>query len=130
MKLIWDPKMFLFAFVKGEPAAFFGSIPNIAESMKPLSLLPRAELLRALKTIVKSKKVKSFRQGYFGIKPKFRRMGLDSILISQAKYYAQQQKYQYCDVGWVLEDNELVLRMADFMGGTVSRKYAIFQIDL
>jgi GNAT superfamily N-acetyltransferase len=130
MKLIWDPKMFLFAFVKGEPAAFFGSIPNIAENMKPLSLLPRAELLRALKTIMKSKKVKSFRQGYFGIKPKFRRMGLDSILISQAKYYAQQQKYQYCDVGWVLEDNELVLRMADFMGGAINRKYAIFQKDL
>ena len=57
-------------------------------------------------------------------------MGLDSILISQAKYYAQQQKYRYCDVGWVLENNELVLRMADFMGGTISRKYAIFQKDL
>lgn len=130
MKLIWDPRMFLFAFVNGEPAAFFGSIPNISERMTPIAGLRRADILRALRTVFRIGRIKSFRQGYFGIKPKFRKMGLDALLISEAKKYAQSRHYQYCDVGWVLEDNELVLRMADFMGGKISRKYAIFQKDL
>lgn len=130
MKLIWDPKMFIFAFVKGEPAAFFGSVPNVLEKMHPIPLIRRWELVRAARMLLTKGFVKSFRQGYFGIRPKFRKMGLDAILLSEAKCYTQRKGYQDCDIGWVLENNELVLRAADFMGGQLSRTYAIFQKDI
>lgn len=130
MKLIWDPKMFIFAFVKGEPAAFFGSVPNVLEKMHPIPGLRRWELVRAARMLLTKGFIKSFRQGYFGIRPKFRKMGLDAILLSEAKRYTQRKGYQDCDIGWVLENNELVLRAADFMGGTLSRTYAIFQKDI
>lgn len=130
MKLVWDPNMFLFAFVEGEPAGFFGSLPNILEAMKPMPLFPRFELLRAAKMLLTKGRVKSFRQGYFGIRPKFRSMGLDSILISEAKKYTQKKGYQKCDIGWVLEDNEKVLHISKYMGGKLSRTYAIYEKNL
>lgn len=130
MKMVWDPNMFLFAFVEGEPAGFFGSMPNILEVMKPIPLFPRFELLRAAKMFLTKGKVKSFRQGYFGIRPKFRSMGLDAILISEAKKYTQKKGYQKCDIGWVLEDNEKVLHISNYMGGKLSRTYAIYQKNL
>ena len=130
MKLVWDPKMFLFAFVKGEPAAFFGMVPNIFERMKPIPGMRRAELLRAAKMLLTKGSIKSFRMGYFGIRPRFRKMGLDAILMSEAKQYVQSKGYQSCDIGWMLEDNDLVLRAGEFMGGTMSRVYAVFEKEI
>ncbi len=130
IKLIWDPKMFIFAYVDGEPAAFFGCVPNILEALRPLPGLKRLEILRALKMLLLKKRVRSFRQGYFGIRPKFRKIGLDAILVSEAKRYTQTHGYTACDIGWVLEDNDLVIRMADFMGGKLSRTYAIYEKEI
>lgn len=127
IKLIWDPKMFIFAYVEGEPAAFFGCVPNILEVLKPIPGLKKLEILRALKMLLGKGLIKSFRQGYFGIRPKFRKIGLDAILVSEAKRYTQTHGYTACDIGWVLEDNELVIRMADFMGGKLSRTYALYE---
>jgi hypothetical protein len=130
IKLIWDPKMFIFAFVKGEPAAFIGAVPNILEKMTPIPGLQRAELLRAAKMLLTKGSIKSYRTGYFGIRPKYRKIGLDAVLFCEGKRYVQSKNYQACDVGWILEDNELVLRVSRFMGGERSRTYAIFQKDI
>jgi hypothetical protein len=130
VKMVWDPKMFHFAYVDGEPAAFFGSVPNVLEVLKPIPGFQWCELLRGGKMLLLNKRIKSFRQGYFGIKPKFRKIGLDAVLISEAKHYTQTHGYTACDIGWVLEDNDLVIRMADFMGGKLSRTYAIYEKDI
>lgn len=130
MQLIWDPKMFIFAYVKGEPAGFFGAVPNISERMTPIPGLRRFELLRAAKMLLTKGSIRSFRLGYFGIRPRYRKIGLDAVLLSTAKRYMQEQGYQACDIGWVLEDNELVLRAADFMGGELSRTFAIMQKEI
>lgn len=130
VKVVWDPKMFHFAYVDGEPAAFFGSVPNILEVLNPVPGFRRCELLRAVKMLLLKKRIRSFRQGYFGIKPKFRKIGLDAVLISEAKRYTQSHGYTACDIGWVLEDNDLVIKMADFMGGKRSRVYAIYEKNI
>lgn len=130
MQLIWDPKMFIFAFVKGEPAGFFGAVPNILEKMRPIPGLRRAELWRAGKMLLTKSTIRSFRLGYLGIRPHYRKIGLDAVLLSHAKRYTQEHNYQQCDIGWVLEDNELIHRVTDFMGGTISRTYAVYEKDL
>ncbi len=127
MMLIWDPAMFLFAFVDEQPAAFFGSVPNIFERMKPNYAFRRLDIIRAVKMLLTKHRIKTFRQGYFGIKPKYRRIGLDAILLYEAKAYTQQQGYESCDIGWVLEDNTAILKATDFMGGHLSREYGIYQ---
>jgi hypothetical protein len=130
MQLIMDKDLFLFLYVKGELAAFFGGVPNVAEYLKPIPGLRRAELLRALKMILGKGRVQGFRLGYLGIKKKFRKLGLDGVMIWKQKQYAQKRGYQYCDLGWVLEDNVLILRLGEMMGGKPSKTYTIFEKPL
>jgi hypothetical protein len=131
MQLVWDPELFLFAFVNGEPASFLGLVPNICAGMKPSSgLLRRAELIRAARMILSAKRVKSLRLGYFGIHPKFRKMGLDALLISKGQELVIQKGYEVCDIGWVLENNDLILRLSESIGAVPARTYAVFEKQL
>ncbi|HUB77385.1 MAG TPA: hypothetical protein VMB03_01245 [Bryobacteraceae bacterium] len=127
MQLIVDKNLFLFIYVKGELAAFFGGVPNVAEKLTPIPGMRRAELLRAAKMVLGKGSVRGFRLGYLGVKRKFRKLGLDGVLIWKAKQYAQKRGYQYCDLGWILEDNVLVLRLGELMGSKPSKTYTIFE---
>jgi hypothetical protein len=128
MQLIMDKKLFLFLYVKGELAAFFGGVPNVFEHMKPApGFARRWELLRALRMILGAKRTEGFRLGYLGVKKKFRRLGLDGVMIWVQKQYTQKKGYQYCDLGWMLEDNVMVLRLGDLVGGHLSKTYTIYE---
>jgi len=126
MMLIMDKKLFIFLYIKDEPAAFFGGVPNVAECLPRLGNLRHAELIRAVKIILGAKKTKGFRLGYLGVKPKFRRLGLDGIMIWKQKQYTRT-RYEYCDMGWVLEDNKMVVRLIEMMGAKDSKTYTIYE---
>lgn len=130
MQLVWDPDLFLFAFVNGEPAAFLGLVPNICPGMKPIPGLRRAELLRALKMILTRRRMKTLRLGYFGIHPKYRKMGLDALLITHGQKLVIQKGYEWSDIGWVLENNELILRLSESIGVFPARTYTVYERDL
>lgn len=127
MKLVMDNNLSLFLYVKGELAAFFGGLPNIAEKMVPIRGLRRCDILRTAKMILTKGSVKGFRVGYLGIRKKFRRLGLDGVMGWKQKIHSQQAGYEYCDMGWVLEDNTIVFQMVDFIQAKLSKIYTIFQ---
>ena len=130
MQLIMDKGLFIFLYINDEPIAFFGGVPNVTEKIVPSSWCPRCELLRAAKMILTKGSVKGFRLGYLGVKKKYRGLGLDGVMLWQQKIYAQKKGYQYCDMGWVLEDNVLVIRIVEMMGSIPSKTYTIFQKSL
>lgn len=127
MKLVMDNNLSLFLYVKGELAAFFGGFPNIAEKMVPIRGLRRCDILRTAKMILTKGSVKGYRVGYLGVRKKFRRLGLDGVMGWKQKIYSQQAGYEYCDMGWVLEDNTIVFQMVDFIQAKLSKIYTIFQ---
>ncbi len=126
MLLIMDKKLFIFLYVKGEPAAFFGGVPNVSEHLTKIGSCRHCELIRALKMILFKNRTKGFRLGYLGVKPKFRRLGLDGVMLWKQKLYSRT-KYDYCDMGWVLEDNTLVIRLIEMMGAVPSKTYTIYE---
>jgi hypothetical protein len=96
--------------------------------MKPISWAPRCEFLRAAKMLLTKGKVTCFRLGYMGVKKKFRRLGLDGVMIFEQKKYAQRRGYESCDIGWILEDNVMVTRVKDIMTGQkLAKIYTVFQ---
>jgi len=127
MQLVMEKGLFFFIYVKGEPAAFFGGVPNITEKMVPIRGCRRCELLRAAKMLLTKGSVKGYRLGYLGVKKKFRRMGLDGVMLYKQKLYSMKKGYEYCDMGWVLEDNVLVISLVEMMGSTPSKTYTIFE---
>ncbi|MBN2414869.1 hypothetical protein JXO52_03460 [bacterium] len=126
MMLIMDKKLFIFLYIKGEPAAFFGGVPNVTELLGKINDRGSFELIRALKMILFKNRTKGFRLGYMGVTPKFRRLGLDGVMLWKQKLYSQT-KYDYCDMGWVLEDNKMVIRLVEMMEATPSKTYTIYE---
>jgi hypothetical protein len=47
-------------------------------------------------------------------------------MLWKQKLYSQK-KYEYCDMGWVLEDNVMVIRIIEMMGSVPSKTYTIFE---
>jgi len=129
MMLIMDKKLFIFLYVKGEPAAFFGGVPNVSEKLGRIGKFRHLELIRALKLILGAKHTKGFRLGYLGVKPKFRRLGLDGVMIWKQKQYSRT-KYEYCDMGWVLDDNKMVIRLVEMIEAEDSKTYTIYEKEI
>jgi GNAT superfamily N-acetyltransferase len=127
MTLILDKGLFIFLYIHDEPAAFFGGVPNISEHLGRIGKFRNLELLRAIRVLLGKNKTKGFRLGYLGVKPKFQRLGLDAVMIWKQKQYAESRGYKYCDIGWVLEDNHMVIRMIKRFGGTPSKTYTIYE---
>ena len=130
MTLVLDKGLFSFLYIRGEPVAFFGGVPNIVERMTPLGACRRCELLRAAKMLLTKKKIKGFRLGYLGVKPEFRGLGLDAVMLYNQKKYAESAGYEYADFGWVLEDNYRVIRMAERVNPVPTKIYSIYEKPL
>ncbi len=127
MQMIIDKGLFIFLYVNEEPAAFFGAVPNISERMVPIKGFRRCELLRAAKMFLTKGRTKGVRLGYLGIKKEFHRRGLDGVMLWKQRAYGLEKGYEYCDVGWVLEDNKTLIKMIEMVGARLSKTYTIFE---
>ncbi len=131
MQLIMEKGLFIFLYVRGELAAVFGGVPNIFEKMKPGSIFRRMEWLRAARMLLTKGSITGFRLGYMGVKRKYRRLGLDGVMLWKQKIYSQKKGLEYCDFGWVLEDNVMVIRVGEVMqDARLSKVYTIFQKEI
>ncbi|HDQ45860.1 MAG TPA: hypothetical protein ENN17_10250 [bacterium] len=127
MTLILDKGLFIFLYIQDEPVAFFGGVPNVTEFLGRIGRCRRCELIRALRMVLLARRAKGFRLGYMGVRPEYRRLGLDAVMIVKQQEYARTKGYVYSDLGWVLEDNEMVVRMVERIGAAPSKTYTIFQ---
>ena len=130
MRLIIDKRLFLFVYVDEEPAAFFGEVPNINEKLVWLKDNPKLELLRALNLVLNRKRTRGFRLGYLGVKQKYQGLGLPALMLWRQKLVSQAIGYEYCDIGWVLEDNERVIRLIELMQAEPSKTYTIYEAEI
>ena len=130
MRLIMRSELFLFVYVERELAAFFGAVPNLFEVLTTRGAARGWELARAVRMLLKKSSIRGFRLGYLGVKKRFRRLGLDAVALWHQHRTARRLGYEYCDLGWVLETNRLVMRMADRFGAVPSKRYALFEKQL
>lgn len=127
MMLILDKGLFIFLYRGDEAVAFFGGIPNVGEKLNRIGKCRHCELLRAIRMLLGKGRVKGFRVGYLGVKPEYRRLGLDAVMLMKQHVYARKRGYQYADMGWVLEDSTMVVRMIERIGGKLSKVYSIYE---
>jgi hypothetical protein len=127
MQMVMDKDLFAFLYINEELAAFLGALPNISERMVPIRGFRRYELLRAAKMLLTLGRIKGVRLGYLGVKKKFRRLGLEGVMLWKQRDRGIAKGYEYCDVGWVLEDNKILINLIEKMEGNLSKTYTIFE---
>ncbi|XXF81385.1 GNAT family N-acetyltransferase [Myxococcaceae bacterium GXIMD 01537] len=132
MKLIVRPELVLLAEVKGEPVAFSMTLPNANEAFKAAGgrLTTFGLPIGLVKLVLATRRIRRLRLVTLGIKAGYRRRGIDAILYLDTIRAAKELGYEGGEIGWTLEDNALVNRAIESMGGRKSKVYRIFQRSL
>ncbi len=124
-----DLDMAFFIYYEDEPAAFCLVFPDINPLLKRLN--GRVGLLGALKYFLYKKEIVGLRLFMFGIKEKYRQLGLPMLAFHHIyEVVRKKKKYRYMEMGWTLEDNEAVNSLIEEAGAKMSKKYRIYRKSL
>ena len=129
LKQLVVPELLLMAEVKGEPVAFSMTVPDANVALKAANgRLTRYGLpIGLVKLLLASRKIKRLRLITLGIKEGFRKQGLDAILYLDTLKTARRLGYAGGEISWTLEDNHLVNRAIESMGGKKYKTYRLYQ---
>ncbi|HAL30669.1 MAG TPA: hypothetical protein DCP20_08155 [Coriobacteriia bacterium] len=131
LKPIIDPGLCRFAYYKGEPIAVLGAFPDPNYATRPRwKLYGDSDYARIARLFATRRSIPRVRLIFFGILPGFRRLGADSLLYQEVHRYAVSKGYKAVDVSLLLEVNDLVIRAAEFMGGTRYKTWRIWDLPL
>lgn len=120
------------AELDGEPVAFMMTLPDMNEVLKTMngSLWPFgwAKLLLWLKF----PKSSSMRVPLMGVKKELQNSRLASQLAFMLIEYIRRDAKQNfgtkrAEIGWILEDNQGMVAIADAIGATINREYLIYE---
>jgi len=131
LRLVVDPGLIRFAFVRGEPAAVLGALPDPNYVLRPRwHWYGDSDIVRVARLLWKRRHIPLIRLMFFGIRPNFRKLGIDAILFSEVKKYAIRRNYQECEASLLLEDNHLILRPSEFMGAQRYKTWRVYDLPL
>jgi len=121
-----DPGLVFFMYYDDEPAAVCVIFPDINPLLKRLD--GRIGLLGLLKFLIYRREIKGLRLLMFGIKEKYRQLGLPMLAFHHIYEIGREQKnYQSLEMGWTLEDNESINSLIEEAGAKRYKKYRIFR---
>lgn len=124
-----DPDLAFFIYYEDEPAAVCIIFPDINPLLKRLN--GRIGLLGLLKVLHNRRKITGLRCLMFGIKDKYRQLGIPMLAFHHIfEVVRQKDKYRSLELGWTLEDNEAVNTLAVEAGARPYKRYRIFRKSL
>jgi GNAT superfamily N-acetyltransferase len=131
LRLVADPGLVRFAFVKGELAAVMGAFPDPYYPMRPQRRwYGDHDIIRVLRLLKMKTHIPRIRLMFFGVRPAFRNMGIDAVLFNSVKSYAEKKGYQSWEASLLLEDNHLILSPSEFMGARRYKTWRIYDLPL
>ncbi len=125
LKPLIVPELLIIAEVDGKPAAFFMVVPDYNQVLRKLNgrLLP----FGIFKFLWHSRNITDIRGITLGVKEEYRRKGIEGLLYLESFRAARRRGYQRAEMSWILEDNTLVQKGCDLMGGKLYKKYRIYE---
>jgi len=81
LRLVTDSGLLRFALVNGEPAAVLGAVPDPNVPLRPRwNRFADLDVVRALRLMRTRRRIPRTRLMFFGVRPRFRRLGVDAVL--------------------------------------------------
>ncbi len=125
LKPICEPELVLFAEVNGKPVGVSITLPDMNQVLKKLN--GRLGLIGILKFLYYKKKITGLRSVVFGIKKEYRRTGISIVMYYETEIRGAKLGYRSCEMSWNLEDNDLINRFDEAVGGKLYKRYRIYE---
>ncbi len=128
LKMILNTDLVLFAEVNKEPVAFCITVPDANQAIKKANgrLTTFGLPIGLVKMMLELKRIKHGRLIALGIKKEYRKRGLDSVLMKETFEVGKRLGWTGGEIGWTLEDNDLVNRPIELFGCTRHKRYRIY----
>jgi hypothetical protein len=119
------PELLIMAEVNGSPAAFFMAVPDYNQVLSKIN--GRMGPVGIMKFLWFSRKIKDIRVLTMGVKEEYRKRGIEGLLYLESFKAAMKKGYERAEMSWILEDNVLMQRGCELMGGKLYKKYRIYE---
>lgn len=122
------PQFMLFAEIDGEVVGFSLMLPDVNVALKPLrgKLFPFG-IVRLLWNLPR---IRTARLMALGVRSGYRRRGIEMALIAASSVAARARHFGWAEVGWTLEDNDLINSAIASIGGDHYKTYRIYERQL
>jgi hypothetical protein len=128
MKPLVVPDLALFAEIGGETVGFALALPDYNFVLKRLN--GRIGPLGLLKFLYYARKIEAIRVLLLGVKMEHRKRGIETLLYMELFRRGQARGYRWGEMSWILEDNHLMQKGIEALGGKRYKTYRIFQAPL
>jgi len=122
------PELMIMAEVNGKPAAFFVALPDYNQVLGKIN--GRLGPVGIAKFLWYSRKISDIRILTMGVKEEYRKKGIEGLLYLESFKAAVKKGYERAEMSWILEDNVLVQRGCELMGGKLYKKYRIYEKNI
>jgi GNAT superfamily N-acetyltransferase len=128
LKMAVIPGLTLLAESNGEPVGCFVAIPDLNPALRHLHghLTPWG-LLRFL---YHRRRIDTVRVAMMGIEKRYRRLGIDLLLLAKAWEQASKHGVARGELAWILEDNRLMVQALEAIGAHPYKRYRLYQKDV
>ncbi len=128
LKMILNTDLVLFAEVEGKPVAFCITVPNANTAIKKANgrLTTFGLPIGLVKMMLELKRIKEGRLIALGIRQEYRKRGLDSVLMKETFEVGKRLGWTSGEIGWTLEDNDMVNRAIQLFGGEKFKQYRVY----
>src|SRR5512139_2266880 len=125
LKPLIAPELLIMVEVHGAPAAFFMAVPDYNQVFRRMN--GKLGPIGALKFLWYSRKISDIRVLTMGVKEEYRKKGIEGLLYLESFMAAMKKGYERAEMSWILEDNVLMQRGCELMGGKLYKKYRIYE---
>ena len=125
LKPLIVPELMIMAEVNGKPAAFFVAVPDYNQVLGKIN--GRLGPVGLAKFLWYSRKISDIRVLAMGVTEEYRKKGIEGLLYLESFKAAVKKGYERAEMSWILEDNVLVQRGCELMGGKLYKKYRIYE---
>jgi GNAT superfamily N-acetyltransferase len=128
LKPLIVPELMIMANVNRKPAAFFVAIPDYNQVLGKIN--GRLGPVGLAKFFWYSRKISDVRVMAMGVAEEYRKKGIEGLLYLESFKAAVKKGYERAEMSWILEDNVLVQRSCELMGGKLYKKYRIYEKEI
>lgn len=123
-----EPSLILFGEINNELVGFSLVMLDYNEIFKTMNgrLFP----FEFIKLFTQKKKIKWARILTLGIIPEHQKKGLDAVFYWEILMRAKKLGIELGEASWILENNDMMNRAANVMGGEIYKKYRIYEIPV
>lgn len=128
LKTFVDPELVLFAEIDNNAVGVSVTIPDINQVL--IKLNGRLGPIELLKFLYYKNKITGVRSLIGGVRKEYRESGIIAVLYYESEKANLRLGYEWCELGWNLEDNELINKFDEAIGGKLYKKYRIYEMTI